>query len=148
MYRNAATAALGAIALAGCMQATPEGWAPPANPTMTMRINGQYDVFGACAYQRLSSESIGMRIEDLRGANTIKIYHQYTSTSIVFSIEVRQYDITIRQIQAGSFEVVIRAPANIAGPDQAARSLWSKIESCPVAQPAAAMPAPPSTSRR
>ena len=138
MYRTA-VAVLGAIALAGCMQITPEGWAPVETPSLTQRLNGQYDVFGACAFERLRPESMHFRVDDLRGANTMRIYYQYSN----LWVEVRPYEIMIRQTQPGMFEVVFRT-----GSERVAQEFWGKMASCPTNPPAATVPASPTPNRR
>lgn len=121
------------------MQVTGDGnMAPPSDQPYVQTATGKYETFGACAYQVLAADTVGTRLEDLRGIQTIRIYYQYTNTAILFSNEVRLFDVWIRQSAPETVEIKINAPRGMDGSQRIASDLWVKMQGCGGARPTAA----------
>lgn len=117
------------LGLASCIQIAPDGnMVPPEQPISIRHLSGRYDVFAACAFLRLESGT-SVQMTELRAVQTTRIFQQQNTGGIV-AVDVRFWDMTIRQIDPTKFEVSVKAPGTIYGPDHYARQIWEKIGPC------------------
>ena len=120
---------LAGLALAGCVQMASDGsMVPPDQPVSVRQVAGRYDVFAACAFLRLE-EGTAVKMTELRGIQTIRIYHQITA-GFITTTDLRTWDMTVRQAGENRVEVSIKAPTTIHGADYWPRQIWDKIGAC------------------
>ncbi|CAM5769928.1 hypothetical protein [Bosea minatitlanensis] len=118
MLRGAAF--LGTLVLAGC-STVPEG-----APSLVKTVGVDYAKFGACAFDamdRIWPNQI--RLVDLRGTETIRIFMEVTTNGPMGVLTVRQIEVTVKKTGENRSTVAIGTRA-LTSEEQA----WSRIEAC------------------
>ena len=120
MNRFASFVVIATLATSGC-STVPEG------PAQFVRmVDVDYAKFGACAFDALDRVWPNqIRLVDLRGNETIRVFMEVTTNGPLGVLTVRQLEVAAMKAGEGKSRIEIHARAG-SWPEQA----WSRIEGC------------------
>src|SRR5215203_4969372 len=123
MNRSPIHAAALAAGLASCTT-------PPDEPVLSENLKGDYTQIGACAFTRLDRKNTPgtVKMVDLRGTNTIRIYFDATTTGPISSATFRHWDFELVKASENTTRLEMRATPTVWGKNFYAREILPDIK--------------------